>query len=176
MLADLPIFDERQHIFLIFRLRRQQPWFDSISNQISGYAPTLCYSYRDGFLRRNISGDRWSASKSYKEVQSNGFSDKYDSDVIDVERRQPTDRLREDDVAVRDEIKHMQVFMLKIEDWEALIPPRTSNMSNNEHLDVISQTDCWFNKSGRSNVSIFLTKLLTVISVFLVLKFQDGNM
>ena len=141
MLEDLPIFDERQHIFLIFRLRRQQPWFDSISNQISGYAPTLCYSYRDGFLWRNISGDRWSASKSYKEVQSNGFSDKYDSDVTDVERRQPSDRLREDDVAVRDEIKHMQVFMLKIEDWEALIPPHTSNMLNNEHLDVIRATN-----------------------------------
>ena len=140
MLEDLPIFDERQHIFLIFRLRRQQPWFDSISNQISGYAPTLCYSYRDGFLWRNISGDRWSASEPYKEVQSNGFSDKYDSDVINVESRQRTDRLREDDVAVRDKIKHMQVFMLKIEDWEALIPPRTSNMLNNEHLDVISQT------------------------------------
>ena len=141
MLEDLPIFDERQHIFLIFRLRRQQPWFDSISNQISGYAPTLCYSYRDGFLWRNISGDRWSASEPYKEIQSNGFSDKYDSDVINVESRQRADRLRKDDVAVRDEFKHMQVFMLKIEDWEALIPPRTSNMLNNEHLDVIRATN-----------------------------------
>ena len=141
MLEDLPIFDERQYIFLIFRLRRQQPWFDSISNQISGYAPTLRYSYRDGFLRRNISGERWSASKSYKEVQSKGFSDKYDSDVINVESRQRADRLRKDDVAVRDEFKHMQVFMLKIEDWEALIPPRTSNMLNNEHLNPIIATN-----------------------------------
>ena len=166
MLEDLPIFDERQHIFLIFRLRTQQPYFDNVTTQTSGHAPTLRYSYRDGFLRRNISGERWSASEPYKEVQSNGFSDKYDSDVTDVESRQRADQLRKDDVAVRDEIKHMQVFMLKIEDWEALIPPRTSNMLNNEHLDVISQTHCWFNKSSRTNVFIFLTILITVISVF----------
>ena len=58
MLEDLPIFDERQHIFLIFRLRTQQPRFDNVTNQTSGHAPTLRYSYRDGFLWRNISGER----------------------------------------------------------------------------------------------------------------------